>query len=129
MEIKGRLPDQYGAALHFGDNYPKNDSAGSTIELETPVDEWHTYGLEWTADQITWYADGKAAHTVKSSRWWTAAVSPSELNPAAPFDKPFYVLFNLAVGGKYDGGIKPPDSFTSAAMTVDYVRVYQPIVK
>lgn len=129
MEIKGRLPDRYGAALHFGDYYPKNDSAGSTVELETPVDEWHTYGLEWTADRIVWYADGKAAHTIKASRWWTAAVSPSELNPAAPFDKPFYVLFNLAVGGKYDGGIKPPDSFTSAAMTVDYVRVYQPIVK
>lgn len=33
MEIKGRLPEQYGAALHFGDNYPKNDSAGKTIAL------------------------------------------------------------------------------------------------
>lgn len=127
MEIKGRLPDRYGTALHFGGNYPQNDSAGKTVELGGAVDEWHTYALEWSAEKITWYADGKEANTVNASRWWTAAVS-SDINPAAPFDKPFYVLFNLAVGGKYDDYVKPTDGFTSAAMSVDYVRVYQPIV-
>ncbi len=125
MEIKGRLPEQYGAALHFGDNYPKNDSAGKTIALNGAVDEWHTYALEWSAEKITWLADGNEVFSVSSSRWWTAAV-PSEQNHAAPFDKPFYVLLNLAVGGTYDGGIKPPDDFDRAVMNVDYVRVYQP---
>ena len=44
-----------------------------------------------------------------------------------PFDKPFYIIFNLAVGGNYDGGVAPDASFASASMYVDYVRVYEKV--
>ena len=77
--------------------------------------------MYWTADSITWYVDGEVSFKVTSSQWWTSA-SDGE---SAPFDKPFYLLINLAVGGNYDGGKRPPEDFESASMVVDYVRVYQ----
>ena len=46
-------------------------------------------------------------------------------NGNSPFDKEFHILLNLAVGGSFDGGILPEESFSSASMEVDYVRVYQ----
>ncbi len=119
MEARGRVPKEVGNALHYGGS-PHVYSADAQ-RLDTPISEWHTYGLDWTPDSITWYVDGEVAFTVKSSQWWTSA-SDGE---SAPFDKPFYLILNLAVGGNYDGGIKPPEDFESASMIVDYVRVYE----
>ena len=54
-----------------------------------------------------------------------APTREAELNPwPAPFDKPFYLLMNLAVGGQFGGN---PDATTvfPAEMQVDYVRVYE----
>lgn len=119
MEARGRVPMEVGNALHYGGN-PHVYSADAQ-RLDTPISEWHTYGLDWTPDCITWYVDGEVAFKVTSSQWWTSA-SDGE---SAPFDKPFYLILNLAVGGNYDGGIKPPEDFESASMIVDYVRVYE----
>ena len=43
----------------------------------------------------------------------------------APFDKDFYLILNLAIGGHFDGYRLPGDGFTSAEMKVDYVRVFK----
>lgn len=120
MEARGRLPYEMGTALHFGGNYPNNTYKNETVALESSIEEWHTYGIDWREDKITWYVDGEAVFTLTSDDWWTSA-SDGE---SAPFDQPFYILLNLAVGGNYDGGRKPPEDFTSASMYVDYVRVY-----
>ncbi len=119
MEARGRVTNEIGNALHYGGN-PHVYSADAQ-KLDTPISEWHTYGLDWTPDKITWYVDGKEAFSVTSSQWWTSASN----GESAPFDKPFYLILNLAVGGNYDGGIKPPEDFESASMIVDYVRVYK----
>lgn len=119
MEARGRVVNEVGNALHYGGN-PHVYSADAQ-KLDTPISEWHTYGLDWTPDSITWYVDGEVAFSMTSSQWWTSA-SDGE---SAPFDKPFYLILNLAVGGNYDGGIKPPEDFESASMLVDYVRVYK----
>ena len=44
---------------------------------------------------------------------------------AAPFDKSFHILLNLAVGGNYDGGKMPSADELPARMKVDYVKWYQ----
>lgn len=119
MEARGRIADEVGNALHYGGNPHVYSADGQ--KLDTPISEWHTYGLDWTPDSITWYVDGEVAFKVTSSQWWTSA-SDGE---SAPFDKPFYIILNLAVGGNYDGGIRPPEDFESADMIVDYVRVYE----
>nr|WP_154894194.1 hypothetical protein [Paenibacillus xylanexedens] len=52
-----------------------------------------------------------------------SAAAPN--NPNAPFDEPFYLIMNLAIGGNFDGGRTPNASDIPATMQVDYVRVYK----
>lgn len=123
LEAKGREPFTANGTLHFGRGGSSTYRTGST-KLNTSIAEWHTYGVEWREDHIAWYADGAEYFRVDRADWWTEAVAKDE-NPAAPFDRPFYLLLNLAVGGNYDGGVRPEESFSSAEMAVDYVRVYE----
>ena len=80
-----------------------------------------------------WEVDGKVYATMNF--WWSTGRSDgkggivpqgeADLNPwPAPFDKPFQLLINLAVGGRFLGN---PDASTPfpAEMEVDYVRVYE----
>ncbi len=121
MEIRGRNAYESTSALHFGGNWPNNTHKGSSYKLDTSIEEWHVYAVEWTAEALTWYVDGNAYFTLKANEWWTS----SSTERGAPFDKPFFLLLNLAVGGNFDGNRLPPEDFTSASMYVDYVRVYE----
>ena len=82
--------------------------------------------------EIRWYADGQVFST--QSFWWSSSktdgnkgakpAKEADLNPwPAPFDQPFYLIMNLAVGGRFLGN---PDKTTAfpVEMQVDYVRVY-----
>jgi beta-glucanase (GH16 family) len=80
------------------------------------ADNFHVYGLEWTTNSIRWFVDNQLYETQTN---WSTATAPYP----APFDQPFYIIMNLAIGGKYDGD---PDTNTvfPGEMQVDYVRVY-----
>ncbi len=121
MEARGRYPYEVGNTVHFGGNPSTYLAYGA--KLQSPISEWHTYGLEWRSDHLSWFVDGVETYRVKNTSWHTDSPLGAG-NPAAPFDQPFYIVINLAVGGNYDGGVRPDPSFTSAAMEVDYVRVY-----
>lgn len=121
MEAKGRLEKVVDCTIHFGSDLAHYDYEGNSTTLDSVISEWHTYALDWTEQRLVWKIDGAEVLRVESSHWWTSA---SE-SPSAPFDRPFYILINLAVGGRYDGNVKPYPDFTSATMSVDYVRVYQ----
>lgn len=122
MEAKGRQKNIVGTTLHYGGQWPNNTYKNASYTLQSNTDEWHTYGIDWRADGMTWYIDGENVFSMKNSDWYSTAAPD---NPSAPFDVDFYILLNLAVGGNYDNGVKPSDDFTSANMYVDYVRVYQ----
>jgi hypothetical protein len=86
---------------------------GSTDEwLKTPdmAAGFHTYGVDWQPDRITWYFDGKVARSVFTD---TSKISA----------KDHYLIFNLAVGGNWPG---PPNASTPfpGNMYVDWVRVW-----
>ena len=72
---------------------------------------------------ITWYIDGVKFH--EESDWFSAKSGQGEVAYPAPFDQPFYMILNLAVGGSWVG--YPDDSTTYAdqQFAVDYVKVYQ----
>ena len=110
--------------LHFGSLWPNNRYLTHAATMPTNTEEWHVYAVEWTKDYIAWFVDGKETFKITSDQWYTDGSSAQ----SAPFDKPFYILLNLAVGGNYDGGIQPGADFTSRSMYVDYVRVYEKIV-
>ncbi len=123
MEAKGRLQTYIDMTLHCGGAWPNNYwiPNNNYYVMSTTTEEWHTYAVDWTADYIEWYIDGVSRQRLHNSQWTTTASSA----PSAPFDKPFYILLNLAVGGTYDGGVAPDASFTQDTMKVDYVRVWQ----
>lgn len=123
MEAKGRLCDKVDTTLHFGNDWQSHDYATSETQLSSNTDQWHTYAVDWSANSISWYVDGQKVFTVNSNRWWS--VDSSIKGRPRPFDKPFYLIFNLAVGGQYDNYVEPDANFTSASMYVDYVRVYE----
>ena len=127
MEAKGRLMNKVDTTLHFGpisaDTW-QSKYVTAEKELLSNTDQWHTYAVEWKPNYIKWFVDGVEVQTVGSGTWYS--LSPAAAgNASAPFDQPFYIILNLAVGGRYDNYNTPAATFTSASMYVDYVRVYE----
>ncbi|MGD9388646.1 MAG: glycoside hydrolase family 16 protein, partial [Gammaproteobacteria bacterium] len=103
--------------LHYGGGNLGRIIASNTYVPSTDVTEdFHTYAVEWEENEIRWYYDG-ILYAVEN--FWQSDAAPYP----APFDQPFYVLLNLAVGGNFPGA---PDGSTpsEATMEVDWVRVY-----
>jgi beta-glucanase (GH16 family) len=113
--------------IHFGGMYPNNThSSGPSFNFSNgdSVTNFHVYALEWTTNAIRWYVDDTLYET--QTFWWSSSnpTNTSIRNPfPAPFDQPFYMIMNLAVGGNFGGN---PDASTQfpGEMQVDYVRVY-----
>lgn len=107
--------------IHHGSNWPNNVSTGGAMTGQDFSLAFHTYAAEWTPDRIRWSVDGVEYFSVSSSTWYSSA-APG--NPRAPFDVPFHLLLNLAVGGNWPGS---PNSSTvfPADMQIDWVRVYR----
>jgi beta-glucanase (GH16 family) len=135
MEAKGQEPTKVLGTLHFGAKWPANTHAGKdyVLPVKGTIADFHTYTLEWEPGEIRWAVDGRVYST--QSFWWSSNKMDGAkgLNPAreadfnawpAPFDQPFYLVMNVAVGGKFLGN---PDKTTvfPAEMVVDYVRVYE----
>ena len=126
MEARGRIPGEVSGAIHFGGSWPNNQHAGGTYKFEdgTDIGDFHVYGLEWEPGEIRWYVDGKLYMTLNN--WYSIGQDqPAKYAYPAPFDQPFYLILNLAVGGNFDGGRVPDDDMFPAVMEVDYVRVYE----
>ncbi|MDH3611634.1 MAG: glycoside hydrolase family 16 protein, partial [Gammaproteobacteria bacterium] len=103
--------------IHHGGEFPANVFTGETYLVPTDATtDFHTYAVEWDATEIRWYVDD-ILYAVQNDWQSTAAPFP------APFDQPFYVLFNVAVGGNFPGA---PDGTAvfPVTMDVDWVRVY-----
>ena len=106
----------YGT-IHYGGEFPNNLSTGNQYSVASDATmDFHDYALEWDETEMRWYVDD-VLYATQNTWSTTSADFP------APFDQPFYVLFNVAVGGNFPGS---PDSSTEfpSTMEVDYVRVY-----
>ena len=103
--------------IHYGGNWPDNVQTGEQYVVPTDATgNFHVYALEWDAAELRWYVDD-VLYSMQNY-WYTPSA-----NFPAPFDQPFYVLLNVAVGGNFPGA---PDGATSfpVSMEVDYLRVY-----
>jgi beta-glucanase (GH16 family) len=137
LEVRGQESTKVTGALHFGSRWPENTYVSKEYVLprETTIVDFHIYAVEWEPGEIRWYVDD---HLYASqSFWWSSSLADGprgakpagekDLNPwPAPFDQPFYLVMNVAVGGKFAGN---PDKTTPfpAEMVVDYVRVYDKV--
>ena len=104
--------------IYYGGEFPNQEFSSETYIPSVDVTEsFNTYAVEWDVNEIRWYFND-VLYATQNSWFSTAAPYP------APFDQPFYILLNVAVGGNFPGF---PDADTPfpATMEVDYVRVYE----
>lgn len=106
-----------------------NLNSGADYTPDSPVwDEFHTYAIEWEEGEIRWFVDDTHYATQTQDGWFTYYWDDEtgyQLGAAdAPFNQPFHLLLNLAVGGNWPGA---PDASTRfpQTMEIDYVRVYE----
>jgi beta-glucanase (GH16 family) len=91
----------------------------TTTVIPTSRSAFHVYTVKWTPDKIETFIDGTKCFTFFNDhkgdyKTW-------------PFNKPFHLLFNIAVGGGWGGAKGIDDSIFPQRMEVDYVRVYQQV--
>lgn len=104
----------YGTLHWFNDPGNNNADSGSSVAVADRT-EYHVYGVEWTADKLRWYVDGKVYRTMDVSN-----DSFSEVR------KEYFVIFNMAIGGQWPGYNIDETAFP-ATMEVDWVRAYKKV--
>jgi hypothetical protein len=104
----------YGTLHWFNDPGNNNADSGSSVAVADRT-EYHVYGVEWTADKLRWYVDGKVYRTMDVSN-----DSFSEVR------KEYFVIFNMAIGGQWPGYDIDETAFP-ATMEVDWVRAYKKV--
>ena len=115
MEYVGHRKDQVHFTVH-AQNEGRHVSKGVNVNFPTAETDFAVYVLEWERDALRFFVDGNLGLEFKRG---DIAIAPW------PFDKPHYLLLNLAIGGSWgaekgiDGAIFP------CRFEVDYVRVYQ----
>ena len=115
MEYIGREPDLIMGTVH-GPGYAGAVGIGKWNRQDYNIaDEFHTYAIEWEEGKISWFYDDVEYFSVVKAdvgaREWV-------------FDKPFFIILNMAVGGQLPGPIGLDVKFP-VQMYVDYVRVFQ----
>ncbi|WP_307852405.1 glycoside hydrolase family 16 protein [Glaciihabitans sp. dw_435] len=116
MERIGREPTTvYGTAHGPGYSGGNGLSSHTTVGSASTGDgAWHTYAIDKQPGSVTWYIDGRQYFSITR-----ASLPPGT---AWVFDRPFYLLLNLAVGGDWPGSPTASTAFP-AVMSVDYVRL------
>jgi beta-glucanase (GH16 family) len=113
LEHFGRAPERVSSAVHVKAGHAGRSVHGSA-PLPTACAAFHRYQMHWTRDGVSFGVDGVAyLHFPRmegGADFW-------------PFDRPQYLLLNLAIGGHLGGAVE--DAIFPVAMEVDYVRVYQ----
>lgn len=129
LESRGSAVYETTGALHFGGGWPRNTYLSHRYKFpaQDAAVTFHVYSLEWRANEIKWFVDGKLCRTRTQEEWFSAAAKE---NPQAPFDQPFHLIINVAVDGGFfvntaqRADSLPPTDFPQT-LQVDYIRVYQ----
>ncbi len=99
-------------------NHRQHTEKGGPITIPDVTTAFHVYAVDWTANQINFLVDDKIFYSFDKK---TRGDSEAQW----PFDQPFYLLLNMAVGGNWGGQKGVDENIWPQRMEVDYVRVYQ----
>ena len=114
LEYVGREPGEIFTSLHTKASHGNTINTKKT-KLPAIEDGYHIYAADWNKDQIEFFVDGESVYTF---------IPKNKTQAEWPFDQPFYLLLNLAVGGNF-GGPEVDNSIFPQEFIIDYVRVYQ----
>ena len=116
MEGLGNRPSEILGTIHYGNENWQFNSQYYQLEQGSFAEDFHVFTVLWTEDCIQFQVDGKDVG-VPNTRSTTYP-------QGFPFDHPFHMILNVAVGGNLPGNPSPSTVFPQT-MEVDYVRVYQ----
>ncbi|MEZ7507058.1 glycoside hydrolase family 16 protein [Flavobacterium sp. Arc2] len=108
LESVGKNLNQNHSSLHSPGRSGNTPDTG-IIKVPNSNTEFHIYKANWTATDIKFYVDDVLYYTFQNSDKF-------------PFNKNFYLIVNLAMGGVWGGDVDP--NFTSSTFEIDYIRVY-----
>jgi beta-glucanase (GH16 family) len=108
MEVLGNAMTQLHLTSHSGAS-GHHTQKSTSVTVADMSKHYHTYGVDWEADRITWYFDHQKVWSVKT---------PADMNKA------MYMVVNLAVGGYWPGNADDTTPFP-ATLKIDYIRAYQ----
>ncbi len=117
MEYVGHEPNVIHGTVHTkAFNHVIHTQKGATVKIDKPCDDFHVYAIEWDEEKIAFYVDNMCYFTFhndgKGAETW-------------PFNKPFYLKINTAVGGSW-GGAKGIDvTIFPRTFSIESVRVYR----
>jgi len=117
MENVGYEPDVIHANCHTkAYNHVKGTNKGDKITIAKPYNDFHIYAIEWFEDHIDFFVDDQKYFTFQNEKTG---------NDVWPFDKPHYLLINLAIGGGWGGQKGVDDKIFPQKYYIDYVKVYK----
>lgn len=117
MEYVGYDPNTIYANVHMKKyNHAIGTGKGSKIKADKPFNDFHVYAVEWTAERMDFFFDDQ--------KYFSFSNEHSGFD-AWPFDKPHYLILNLAIGGSWGGQKGIDTSIFPQTFLIDYVRVFQ----
>lgn len=130
-----KLPHPHPPHQTHTPSHPPTHAADYT-DTAGRLSYWTRVSAVWAADGIAFAVNDTVVQSIPAASWYTGAVPDKAARPAAPFDQPFHLLLNLAVGGGfpaaqfYPGGGGSLVTDTRRApyrLWVDWVRVYDQV--
>ena len=117
MEHVGFDPGRIHANIHTkAYNHVQGTNKGNNIVIARADEDFHTYSADWSADKIDFFVDGQRYFTFLKEAGGEAVW---------PFDKPQYLILNLAIGGDWGGQQGIDDTAFPTRFEIDYVRIYR----
>ncbi len=114
LEYVGREPHKIFNSLHTQDSHGNTINTKKTF-VENIEEGFHTYVVDWSPKKIDFLVDDKLLYSF----------NPEERTEEVwPFDQPFYLILNSAIGGNF-GGHEIDDSVLPQEFIIDYIRVYK----
>jgi beta-glucanase (GH16 family) len=107
MEVLGHDMTTLHTASHTNQT-GSHTSTGAAVKVPDMSAGYHTYGVDWQKDFITYYFDGSQVFKTPT---------PADMN------EPMYMIANLEVGGYWPGMVDGTTPFP-AEMHIDYIRAY-----
>jgi beta-glucanase (GH16 family) len=118
MEEVGSQPEVVHATLHTAlFVHSRGTQRGAELKLTGSCEAFHLYQLDWRPNSITIGVDSRAYMRVRNDQ-------PGGRG-AWPFDAPFHLILNLAMGGSWAAARGMDDAALPQRMEFDYVRVWQ----
>ena len=90
------------------------------MKVPTARSDFNVYAVEWTPEEIRGYVNKQLYFTFKNERLTNRDADYKQW----PFDKPFHLLLNIAVGGTWGGQQGVDETIWPQRMEIDYVRVF-----